>query len=70
MTTTYPILTAEQLAAVHAYIAGLSEKRRRTWKAELEIDWYNARLSGTIHSLRNTHGFDWLRSFKLPKPEN
>ena len=65
-TPAYEPLSDEQLAAIRRYIAELGEKRRRTWKAELELDWYNARLSGPIHSLRNTHGFDWLRSFRLP----
>jgi hypothetical protein len=64
--TSYPPLTADQLAAVRSYIDSLSPKRRRTWKAHLELDWYNARLSGPIHSLRNTHGFEWLAKFRLP----
>lgn len=35
------------------------------WKSKLWADWMNARLSGDIHRLRNTHGPSWLANFKL-----
>ena len=66
MTDKYAALTETQIEAIHRYIETLAVKRRGQWKAELEKDWYHARLSGDIHGLRNTHGFDWLRQFKLP----
>ena len=59
----YRTLTADELAALKAYAA----RKGRTWKDQLNTDWYYARLTGLLHSLRNTHGPRWLADFKLPK---
>ncbi len=56
-------LTDEETSAVCDY----ASKHGRDWKSKLRIDWYRARLRGTMHRLRNTHGPEWLDNYKLEK---
>jgi len=63
MNRTYRDLTEHEMNAITAY----AKKHGRTWKADLLTDWYYARVPGFIQSVRNTHGPDWLRSFRLPE---
>lgn len=58
-------LTPEEHAALQAY--ALENGRR--WKSKLNHDWMNARTTGILQALRNSHGPSWLVSYSLPKPE-
>ena len=60
---TYRPLTDAERTALETYAA----KYGRAWKARLNEDWYHARLTGVLHSLRNTHGPSGLASFKLDR---
>ena len=62
MSRSYRPLTTDELAALHAYAL----EKGRTWKAQLNEDWYHARRPGLLHALRNSHGPAWLASFTLP----
>ncbi len=58
----YPPLTADDLAALNAYV----REHGRTWKRDLSVEWTNATTSGPLHALRNSHGPMWLHSFQNP----
>jgi hypothetical protein len=62
MPTTYPPLTADQLAALQDF-AG---KHGRCWKQELRDAWQFDGTRQDLQHLRNTHGPRWLTGFKLP----
>lgn len=54
-------LTEKQHDAVRAYAL----THGRTWKASLRDDWMNARTTGILQALRNSHGPTWLASYSL-----
>lgn len=54
-------LRPDQDAALKDYAAA----HGRTWKAKLRDDWVNARTTGALQELRNSHGPSWLKSFRL-----
>jgi hypothetical protein len=56
-------LTAEEEQAIREYAA----REGRRWKSELNLAWYNASEPGILQSLRNSHGPEWLRSYRLAK---
>ena len=58
----YPAITPAQQAALVAYAAA----NGRRWKSALNQDWVNARSTGELHALRNSHGPSWLAAYKLP----
>lgn len=58
----YPPITLAQRAALAAYAA----IHGRRWKFALNQDWMNARSTGELHVLRNSHGPSWLAAYKLP----
>lgn len=59
----------------HAAIIAYARENGRYWKARLRDDWMNARTTGFLQALRNSHGPSWLISFSLassqapPTPE-
>ncbi|GAA5666735.1 hypothetical protein Brsp07_05251 [Brucella sp. NBRC 14130] len=57
-------LTPKEHAALQAY--ALENGRR--WKSKLNDDWMNARTTGVLQALRNSHGPNWLVSYSLSKP--
>ena len=63
MTKRRPLTEAEH-AAVQAY----AFEHGRHWKDRLRDDWMNARTTGILQALRNTHGPSWLVSYSLRKP--
>lgn len=58
-------LTEKELAAVRAY----ARENGRYWKARLRDDWRNARTTGILQALRNSHGPSWLVSFSPPSSQ-
>jgi hypothetical protein len=58
----YRELTADEITALRTY----AEQHGQKWKNHLRADWFDARLNGLLHALRNTHGPSWLMSFQLP----
>lgn len=70
-------LSAEALASIqpdaYAALVSYAAEHGRKWKADLSLDWYNARAIGDrgalLHALRNHpgFGFDGLDNFRLPK---
>jgi hypothetical protein len=54
-------LTEQEHAAMRAY----AREHGRYWKARLRDDWMNARTTGILQALRNSHGSSWLVSFSL-----
>ncbi len=58
-------LTANEHAAIRAYAC----ENGRYWKARLRDDWMNARTTGILQALRNSHGPSWLLSFSLASPQ-
>lgn len=61
MAQTFDPLTPDQIAAIRRYAGA----HGRTWKSKLQDDWFHARTSGEMQTLRNTHGPSWLVSFRL-----
>ncbi|WP_435170312.1 hypothetical protein [Falsirhodobacter sp. 1013] len=56
-------ISAEQIAALHAYAA----RYGADWKHYLVIEWQCATAPALLHRLRNTHGPSWLEGFTLPQ---
>ncbi len=56
-------LTESEHAAMSAYAL----ENGRYWKAKLRHDWMNARTTGILQQLRNSHGPSWLVSYSLRK---
>lgn len=54
-------LTEKEHAAIKAY----ARENGRSWKSRLRDDWMNARTTGILQALRNSHGPSWLVSFSL-----
>lgn len=54
-------LTNEEHAAVLEYALA----HGTNWKDELNGDWMNARTTGTLQALRNSHGPSWLAEYSL-----
>lgn len=54
-------LTNEEHVAVQAYAL----EHGRNWKAALRDDWMNARTTGILQALRNSHGPSWLVNYSL-----
>ncbi|MGO7042231.1 hypothetical protein ACCS60_28180 [Rhizobium acaciae] len=54
-------LTDKEHAAVLAY----AFEHGRRWKACLRDDWMNARTTGILQALRNSHGPSWLVSYSV-----
>ncbi len=54
-------LRPDHVAALQDY----AKEHGRTWKAKLRDDWMNARTTGPLHELRNSHGPSWLANFRL-----
>lgn len=51
-------------------LAAYAAKHGRTWKATLREAWMGRAPhddTGVLRELRNTHGPEWLKSFRLPK---
>lgn len=63
MPTTYPPLTADQLAALQDF----ARKNGRCWKSALRGAWQFDGTNAELQHMRNTHGPRWLAGFKLPK---
>ena len=59
-------LTPEQASALKMFAA----EHGRCWKNRLSHHWQNASAPATLHSLRNTHGPEWLRVFRLASLES
>ena len=60
-------LTADEMDALRRYAA----KHGRRWKSVLQEAWLGHPPyddTGTLRTLRNTHGPSWLIKFKLPTP--
>jgi hypothetical protein len=53
----------------HAALQAFALENGRRWKSKLNDDWMNARTTGILQALRNSHGPSWLVSYTLPKPE-
>ena len=51
--------------AEHDAIRAYALEHGRYWKASLRDDWMNARTTGVMQALRNSHGPSWLVSFSL-----
>ncbi|MBP8937196.1 MAG: hypothetical protein KBG72_01810 [Agrobacterium sp.] len=56
-------LTEKEHAAISAY----ARENGRRWKSKLNHDWMNARTTGILQALRNSHGPSWLVSYSIPK---
>ncbi len=54
-------LTEAEHAAVRAY----AFEHGRCWKDRLRDDWMNARTTGILQALRNSHGPSWLVSYSI-----
>ncbi len=54
-------LTSDEHAAVQAYAL----EHGRNWKAALRDDWMNARTTGILQALRNSHGPGWLERYSI-----
>lgn len=61
----YGPITDEQTAALRDY----AKEHGRFWKAQLNLDWLDARASPPLQQLRNSHGPSWLADYKLPKED-
>jgi hypothetical protein len=69
----FPPLTAEQRKALEAFVRQhqLSREHQLSWVDALTAAWmrgggyptYPVDYSGTLHSLRNTHGTAWLQFY-------
>src|SRR5271167_2701056 len=82
----YPELTAQDVAALQAFAAYWTARKKArktplTWKRQLaEVYWYNARIweqadgnsdmGHTLHGLRNSHGPEWLDTYRHAYPLN
>jgi len=53
---------------VELHLRAYARERGRNWKSKLRDDWMNARTTGIMQALRNSHGPSWLASYALPKP--
>ncbi len=62
MTKLRPLTESE-----HAAMSAYALENGRYWKARLRDDWMNARTTGILQALRNSHGPSWLVSYSLPK---
>ncbi|PZP20164.1 MAG: hypothetical protein DI607_00645 [Sphingomonas hengshuiensis] len=65
MTKLRPLTRAEN-NAIRAY----AMEHGRYWKASLRDDWMNARTTGVMQALRNSHGPSWLVSFSLTRDQS
>ncbi len=54
-------LTNEEHAAVLEYALA----HGADWKDELNADWMNARTTGILQALRNSHGPSWLADYSI-----
>ena len=54
----------------HDVIRAYAREHGRYWKASLRDDWMNARTTGIMQALRNSHGPSWLVSFSLPRDQS
>ncbi|MGI2036346.1 hypothetical protein ACRQ1B_28625 [Rhizobium panacihumi] len=54
-------LTSDEHAAVQAYAL----EHGSDWKAALRDDWMNAKTTGTLQALRNSHGPSWLDAYSI-----
>lgn len=59
-------VTKQQEWAIRDY----ARRHGRHWKKNLKLDWNGAavREGSTLRALRNSHGFDWLRRYKVELP--
>jgi hypothetical protein len=39
----------------------------RNWKSAMREFWEREAFQPNLQNLKQTHGFEWLKSFKLPK---
>lgn len=60
-----PQVDSETLAELQKF----AKAEGRTWKEKLNDHWMRASAPGGLHRLRNTHGPEWLASYKLPAEE-
>ena len=65
MTKLRPLTRAE-----HNAIRAYAMEHGRYWKVSLRDDWMNARTTGIMQALRNSHGPSWLVSFSLPRDQS
>ena len=56
--------------AEHDAIRAYAIEHGRYWKASLRDDWMNARTTGVMQALRNSHGPSWLVSFSLVRDQS
>ena len=56
----------ERLPKLISEIEAYAAANGRRWKSALNQDWVNARSTGELHALRNSHGPSWLAAYKLP----
>ena len=54
----------------HDTIRAYAMEHGRYWKVSLRDDWMNARTTGIMQALRNSHGPSWLVSFSLPRDQS
>ena len=54
-------LTNEEHAAVQAYAL----EHDRNWKSALRDDWMNAKTTGILQALHNSHGPSWLAEYSI-----
>lgn len=55
--------------ADHEVIRAYAREHGRYWRASLRDDWMNARTTGVMQALRNSHGPSWLVSYSLTRHE-
>ncbi len=56
--------------AEHDAIRAYAIEHGRYWKASLRDDWMNARTTGVMQALRNSHGPSWMVSFSLMRDQS
>ena len=49
----------------HATVLEYALAHGADWKDELNIDWMNARTTGILQALRNSHGPSWLADYSI-----
>ena len=49
----------------HAAIAAYAMEQGKNWKSKLRDDWMNAKTTGILQALRNSHGPSWLADYSL-----
>lgn len=58
-----PPLTCEQEEALQHF----AKAHGRTWKHVLWVQWMQASAAPLLHALRNSHGPNWLATYRIPR---